>query len=267
MWIRRPSRLGQDCPLALLVLQAAIYLLAVGACAGGAATEGKSDGERAGESSGSDPAETRQTAADPCPGAAEDFRWSQDDDGCPDGVSELLAFAAADLDSFWAATMRATSLPYSEPDKVEAYLDPIATTCGQTVPMNAFYCPPEHAIFYDIGLATGLLENIGDFGAVFVLAHEWGHLLQGNLGLLGASGQFNIELELQADCLAGVYAASANARGLLERGDLEEAAGALFISGDPTGTPWYDPQAHGTVEQRTAAFVSGYRSGLAACLG
>jgi predicted metalloprotease len=62
---------------------------------------------------------------------------------------------------------------------------------------------------------------------VTILAHEWGHLVQGNLGLL--KGQYyTVQTELQADCFAGAWAAHAGEEGLLEEGDLEEGANALF---------------------------------------
>jgi uncharacterized protein len=69
---------------------------------------------------------------------------------------------------------------------------------------------------------------------------------------------FNIDLELGADCLAGVRAADANRRHKLDPGDIDQAIDISYASGDPSSTPWYDPDAHGTPSQRAGAFAMGF---------
>jgi predicted metalloprotease len=129
---------------------------------------------------------------------------------------------------------------------------------------NAFYCGLDHSIYYDNDLLETELANGGDFAVITVLAHEWGHLVQAQLGLL--TSQMSIAKELQADCLAGVYARHAAEIGILEEGDLEEGASSLFEKGDFDDTPWFDPQAHGAPSQRYHAFAAGVTNGLRACL-
>jgi predicted metalloprotease len=65
--------------------------------------------------------------------------------------------------------------------------------------------------------------------------------------------------------MAGGWVGSAGARGLLEVGDSQEAANSLFAAGDRVGTPWFDRTAHGTAQQREAAFRVGFLSGVGSC--
>jgi predicted metalloprotease len=106
---------------------------------------------------------------------------------------------------------------------------------------------------------------------VIVVAHEWGHHIQAQLGFdLGVvpdrAGEVPaIEFEQQADCLAGAYAIDAEMTGWLDPGDVDEALYMTEISGDPPGTSWNDPRAHGTGDERIDAFLNGYSGGLGAC--
>lgn len=204
---------------------------------------------------------------DACPEQEEDNRWSFEDesDGCPDGLDDLARLAEFDIDGFWERTSQNFQLPYEGPDEVVAYTDGVDTPCGAAVPNNAFYCALDHRIYYHEPFIDRQLEQIGDFAVVFVLAHEWGHLMQANLGLL-TEDTFTIALELQADCLAGAYTADADKRGLLEQGDTDEGVVTLINSGDPAGVPWFHPAAHGSPEQRVSAFRAGYQGGIEACL-
>jgi hypothetical protein len=99
-----------------------------------------------------------------------------------------------------------------------------------------------------------------DFAFSFIVAHEWGHHVQ---KLLGLNNVPSIRLELQADCLAGVWAYSAWARALLERGDIEEGIRLANSIGDRPGVRRNDPSAHGTRVQRVMWFMRGYNSGKA----
>ena len=74
-----------------------------------------------------------------------------------------------------------------------------------------------------------------------------------------------VELEQQADCFAGAYANDAEAVGWLDPGDIEEGLDITRKSGDPPGTAWNDPRAHGTGDQRIDAFLTGYNGGLEEC--
>jgi predicted metalloprotease len=78
-------------------------------------------------------------------------------------------------------------------------------------------------------------------------------------------GQYTIEHELQADCLAGMFGQDAWARGLIRSRDLNEAIDITGIAGDAAGTSWDDPSAHGSAEQREESFWIGYDDGFRGC--
>ncbi|MBL8144717.1 MAG: neutral zinc metallopeptidase [Acidobacteria bacterium] len=166
----------------------------------------------------------------------------------------LIDVARRDIDQYWAS--RVTG--YRPPVDVVMVRAPQATDCGPFQTPNARYCPSTHKIYWDIGLFEEQLA-FGDFAPVFILAHEWGHLIQQLIGALDtARGYIGIQVELQADCLAGEYAANARQRGLLERGDDNEATLALQRGGDGLDDPWFDVRAHGTAGQRIDAFAYGF---------
>lgn len=202
---------------------------------------------------------------DACPSLAETGQWTTEDDGCPDTIDDLVAFAAQELDLFWQAVFDEINEDYHSPRGVLAYDRPQETACGETVPNNAFYCQADHSIYFDKSLFDASLEAIGDFAPVFILAHEWGHLVQGELGFLTMRERIGIRNELQADCLAGLFTQHAEERNLLDPGDTEEALEIAFESGDPSGAP-SSAASHGTSEQRQAAFAIGYTKSLNECL-
>lgn len=204
-------------------------------------------------------------AQDACPEQKEDQRWTAQSDGCPDTLADLMTLAEQDVDGFWQRTSAQLRAQYTPPAKVEGYTSAVETGCGEAVPQNAFYCSRDHSIYFDDGLMQTLLDEIGDYGPVFVLAHEWGHLVQAELGILQGAN-FTIQLELQADCFGGAYTRDAESRQVLEEGDLDEAVKGLIVAGDPRGVPWFAPGAHGTAEQRLDAFAAGYEGGVGACL-
>ena len=98
-----------------------------------------------------------------------------------------------------------------------------------------------------------------DFALSYVVAHEWAHHVQRLLGMF-SRGWPSKRIELQADCLAGVWAYSVWYRNLLEPGDVEEAVALADLVGDPPGVP-AGRDAHGTGAQRKKAFLVGYRTG------
>lgn len=204
-------------------------------------------------------------STDICPDEAETPRgWDSDTDGCPDTVDDLLALARDDVNDFWQRTFEAAGERYRAPDVFQSYSRTIRTACGESVPMNAFYCPRSNGIYFDQSLIEDSLAAHGDFAVVFIIAHEWGHLAQAELGISSAD-HYSIELELQADCFAGAYSKDTEDRGLLEQGDLDEAAAALFQAGDPRRTPPFAEGAHGTSKQRRDAFDTGYTDGVEGC--
>ncbi|WP_158599111.1 neutral zinc metallopeptidase [Planococcus salinus] len=105
----------------------------------------------------------------------------------------------------------------------------------------------------------------GDFSIAFYVAHEYAHSLQQDLGMLEANaGNAVRNLELHADCMAGVWTKSVYERGLLETGDLEEVMRTTHDGGDYSDDPSLH---HGTPQQRYDAFKTGYDEGMASSCG
>ncbi|TMV06793.1 hypothetical protein FGK63_11755 [Ruegeria sediminis] len=159
---------------------------------------------------------------------------------------------------------------------------PCGGASGATGP---FYCPVDRKAYLDTDFFATLSRRLGaggDFAAAYVIAHEVAHHVQNELGILGQvndlrqrvsqvqANALTVRLELQADCLSGVWARSV--QGLMERGDLEEALNAARMIGDDRlqrqagQIPRPHTFTHGTSAQRSAWFERGYDSGsLADC--
>lgn len=204
---------------------------------------------------------------DDCPKVKEDGgQWGSDPkDGCPGTIDDLIELARSDINDFWQGQFDFEGEDYEPPIKFQSYTKEIDTACGPASLDNAFYCSADHSIYYDSNFLKAQLDTNGDFAPVLIVAHEWGHLVQSLLGILQDDTLYSIQIELQADCLAGVWAADADARSLLDQGDLEEGIVALFRVRDPKGTDFFDPQAHGTAGERIDAFNDGFDYGLDAC--
>lgn len=178
-------------------------------------------------------------------------------------LNTLLQYAVADINKFWGQGFAASGRRYVAPG-VYPYSRPVTTACGTAVMNNAFYCPASNSIYFDAGFVRKFYEEVGDYAAVSIIAHEWGHLVQAQLGI-NRGNSFSIQMELQADCLAGAYTLYAERAGELEEGDMEEAGVGLFNAGDQKGTPWFSPQAHGRPMKRIGSFLDGYKGGSPAC--
>ena len=139
------------------------------------------------------------------------------------------------------------------------------------------YCPTDEKVYIDLAFFQELKERFGaagDFAQFYVVAHEVGHHVQNVLGINDRveNREDSIRLELQADCLAGVWAYTAEQRGLLDPGDTQEALGAAAAVGDDRiqqkTTGRVDPESwtHGSAEQRMKWLTRGMRDGdPAAC--
>lgn len=174
-------------------------------------------------------------------------------------LDDLLRLALLDINQFWQTNFTSLKLHYVVPTIVP-YNRPIPTPCGASLMKNATYCAASNSIYFDYDWIGGIYTNVGDYAAVSIIAHEWGHLVQTQLGLSNGKS-FSIQNELGADCFSGAYTKYAEATGKLEEGDMEEAGVGLFNSGDARGTPWFAPGAHGKPMQRINAFLSGYNGG------
>lgn len=177
------------------------------------------------------------------------------------------------VNAFWAARFQEAGREYRPPQDIVAFDEPIVTACGRAEPDEeaAFYCVIDETIYYSSSFRALIESQIGDFAWVVVVAHEWAHHIQAQLGFeLGVSPDRSTDgaplaLEQQADCLAGAYSIDAEMSGWLDPGDIDEALYMTEISGDPPGTAWNDPRAHGSSDERIDAYLQGYTGGLAGC--
>jgi uncharacterized protein len=181
----------------------------------------------------------------------------------------------ATTEDTWQKELPKLGKSYVEPTLV-LFRDGVSSACGfQQAAVGPFYCPPDSKAYVDLDFLSALQQKLGaegDFAAAYVIAHEVGHHVQNLLGTServrrqgkeeGATGNA-VRLELQADCYAGVWGATAKARGLLETGDVEEALGAAKAIGDDTlqrragGRVTPETFSHGTSEQRVRWFKRG----------
>lgn len=192
------------------------------------------------------------------------------------GEDELLRFVGFvfdDVQSHWQREVRGY-----EKAKIVVFRGAVESACGTTsAAVGPFYCPNDHKAYIDLGFYQELSRRFGapgDFAQAYVIAHEVGHHLQNQAGVLGGrSNADSVETELQADCLAGVWGASAQRRDLLEMGDVEEAIGAASAIGDDTiqkksqGHVQPETWTHGSSKQRVAAFRKGFEGGSARACG
>lgn len=192
----------------------------------------------------------------------------------PDDYAADMVLGIRSLQQYWSEALPGLfKRQYRSAPKLYQYVHSQGDNglvCGKTAPgpRNAIYCPATDTIQWDGSFLYGLYKEFGDFSPVFVVAHEWGHAVQQRLGLI-SNAVYPIEVELQADCLAGAWTRHAEAvHKILEPGDVDEAIRTLFEVRDPVGTPAFDPSAHGTGQQRIQSFNNGYyaQAGARACV-
>lgn len=191
----------------------------------------------------------------------------------------FVSFVLDDVQATWEQLVTGGGYPDAT---LVLYRDAVQSGCG-VAPAAAgpFYCPLDTSVYVDLSFYDTLRERYGapgDFAQAYVLAHEIGHHVQNIVGRLeevrsaqaaqpANANQLSVALELQADCYAGVWAASADSRGILERGDLEEGLGAAAAVGDDRltrqagRTPNQETFTHGSSEQRMQWFTTGFQSG------
>ncbi|XJS10404.1 neutral zinc metallopeptidase [Aerococcaceae bacterium WGS1372] len=200
-----------------------------------------------------------------------------------DSEYQFVSAVLASTEDYWREAFQAKNATYSEPGMV-IYSGGTATSgCGfGSSQAGPFYCPADENIYIDLSFWRELSQKYGapgDFAMAYVIAHEVGHHIQNELGVMNEynevrqtlsksqANQLNVRLELQADYFAGVWAKYAEEQGLLETGDIEEALQAAFAVGDDTiqeksmGRTVPDSFTHGTAEQRQGWFMRGYEYG------
>jgi predicted metalloprotease len=192
-----------------------------------------------------------------------------------DAGKAFVAFVLDDAQKTWTELYRERGKTY-QPARLVLFAGRTESGCGAgDAATGPFYCPKDQRVYIDLDFYRALKDRLGapgDFAQAYVIAHEIGHhitQLEQNLGKgrdEGAEGS-SVRVELQADCYAGVWAHSANARELLEMGDFEEAMHAAEAIGDDTlqqasgGVVRPESFTHGTSAQRMRWFQQGFRSG------
>ena len=195
----------------------------------------------------------------------------------PDATAvEFVSFVLDDVQGFWDGHFAEAGQNYPEAELV-LFRDGVRSGCGfASSATGPFYCPADSKVYVDLAFFRELSERFGapgDFAQAYVLAHEIGHHVQNVLGIndevrrLAAEqpdqvNALSVRLELQADCLAGVWAHAAFQRDLLSDGDLEEGLDAAAAVGDDRlGAGTEENWTHGSSEQRARWFTEGYDSG------
>jgi predicted metalloprotease len=200
---------------------------------------------------------------------------------------EFVSFVLDDTQNTWTQLLpQQTGTPYRHA-KLVLFRDYTQSGCGGAQSATGpFYCPDDEKVYIDLGFFDELSRRFGapgQFAQAYVLAHELGHHVQRLTGIEGKvhriqesnsreANPLSVKLELQADCLAGVWAHSTQQRGLLEKGDVESALGAASAVGDDrlqkmsTGHVNPDSFTHGSSQQRMHWFNEGLSNGtIAAC--
>ena len=198
-------------------------------------------------------------------------------------LSEFVSVVLADTEDTWNMLFREKGRTYQEPTLV-LFSGMVESACGLAQAASGpFYCPADRKVYIDLSFYRELRDRFrapGDFAQAYVIAHEIGHHVQNLLGVLGEVHQaqrrlgrgeanaLSVRAELQADCLAGVWAHHADrARGILEAGDIEEGLNAASAIGDDRiqkqsqGYVVPDAFTHGSSEQRVRWFRHGLEKG------
>lgn len=201
-----------------------------------------------------------------------------------DEMAKFVSTVLADTEDVWTGVFKQGGANYVKP-KLVLYSGRTATACGTgQAAMGPFYCPGDQKVYLDLDffntLKRDLGTNGGEFAQAYVISHEIGHHVQNLMGITDkvdamrgrtSERQMNaisVRLELQADCLAGVWANHANqARQILEQGDIERAMDTAAKIGDDAiqkrsqGYAVPDSFTHGSSAQRVRWFKTGLQTG------
>lgn len=196
---------------------------------------------------------------------------------------EFVSFVLDDVQKTWEQILG----PRYRHTQVVLFRDGIQSACGiADSAAGPFYCPGDSKVYIDLAFFDELRERFGapgEFAEAYVLAHEIGHHVQALLGIdervralqarsPGQANNLSVRLELQADCLAGVWGHSTAQRNILESGDVESGLAAAAAVGDDriqrmaSGRVFPEKFTHGTSAQRVQWFRRGLESGeVSAC--
>jgi predicted metalloprotease len=199
---------------------------------------------------------------------------------------QFVSFVLDDAQNTWKQILPKYGAQYHDA-KLVLFRDGINSGCGFAQSASGpFYCPSDQKVYIDLSFYDELKQRFGaggDFAQAYVLAHEIGHHVQNLLGVSGKvsqmqrarpdlANQLSVKLELQADCLAGVWGHSTDQRHILEAGDVDKALTAASAIGDDRLQRMAgrgvnpDSFTHGSSADRVKWFQAGFNSGdVAAC--
>lgn len=195
-------------------------------------------------------------------------------------LEDFLSVILADTEDVWHEKFKENNMTYEEA-KLTLYQESTRTGCGIAQSrMGPFYCPVDKTVYFDVSFYNDLKNRFGgggDFALAYVLAHEVGHHVQNQLGIIKQTSELRKKLsetdynrvsvaqELQADYFAGLFAYYVREKGYLEAGDIEEAMNAASAIGDDRIQEMagrnvdVDSFTHGSSEQRKEAFELGFK--------
>jgi predicted metalloprotease len=200
-----------------------------------------------------------------------------------DELGRFVSVVLADTEDTWGQIFQSLGRTYEDP-KLVLFSGATQTACGTGQSATGpFYCPRDEKVYIDLSFYRELQARFkapGDFAQAYVIAHEIGHHVQNQLGIMSQVDQLrarasrsqanaiSVRLELQADCFAGIWAHHAQrSRNVLEQGDLEEALNAAAAIGDDRlqkqsqGTVVPESFTHGSSAQRVSWFKRGFDTG------
>ena len=204
--------------------------------------------------------------------------------GGDDEMRQFVARVLGSTERTWTKIFEAGGRTYEKPTLV-LFSDAVESACGfAQAASGPFYCGADHKLYIDLSFYRELRERFaapGDFAQAYVIAHEVGHHVQNLLGIMNKvqasqsratsrqqANALSVRLELQADCLSGIWANYAHReRNILEQGDVEEGLNAAAQIGDDRmqkragGYVVPEGFTHGSAEQRVQWFRRGIESG------
>jgi uncharacterized protein len=203
-------------------------------------------------------------------------------EGVNDEMRQFVSGVLASTERTWGEIFRRHGQEYQEP-KLVLFSGAVESACGFAQSASGpFYCPQDRRVYIDLEFFRELRDRFkapGDFAQAYVIAHEIGHHVQNQLGIMKKAGELqsragrtqanamSVRVELQADCLAGIWAGTTNRdRKILEEGDVEEGLNAAAQIGDDRiqkrSQGYVVPEGftHGSAEQRVRWFRRGLES-------